>query len=191
MSGWSGVIRSPERNNWLLPAAGDRQLLSVRCAGNLERIFRLIVPSTIVRYRLFLSGRQTVRSAFETESDVADFGFDSGKGPGGGKQTASFIFGPDFPACPGADEYAVGSLLFRKRSSSFRKQKRHRFDVPEGQCLINTPVDNRFVSRSPRRFASFQNQRSRGLSYDSEAIDIYVERFNIAYNRLIYQVQSI
>ena len=51
----------------------------------------------------FLSGRQTVRS-LETESDVADFGLIREKVRVEGITDL----------CPGAEEYAVGSLLFRK-----------------------------------------------------------------------------
>ena len=62
----------------------------------------------------FLSGRQTVRS-LETESDVADFGLIREKVRVEGRTDSPFIFGLRiFPVCPGADEYAVGSLLFRK-----------------------------------------------------------------------------
>lgn len=62
----------------------------------------------------FLSGRQTVRS-LETESDVADFGLIREKVKVEGITDSPFIFGLRiFPVCPGADEYAVGSLLFRK-----------------------------------------------------------------------------
>ena len=62
----------------------------------------------------FLSGRQTVRS-LETESDETDFGLIREKIRMVGITDSPFIFGLRiFPVCPGADEYAVGSLLFRK-----------------------------------------------------------------------------
>lgn len=39
---------------------------------------------------------------------------------------------------------------------------------------INTPVDNRFVIDRPGDLLVFKIKDPRGLSYDSEAIDIYV-----------------
>ena len=51
--------------------------------------------------------------SLETESDVADFGLIREKVRVEGITDSPFIFGLRiFPVCPGADEYAVGSLLF-------------------------------------------------------------------------------
>ena len=53
--------------------------------------------------------------SLETESDVADFGLIREKVRVEGITDSPFIFGLRiFPVCPSADEYAVGSLLFRK-----------------------------------------------------------------------------
>ena len=53
--------------------------------------------------------------SLETESDVADFGLIREKVRVEGITDSPFIFSLRiFPVCPSADEYAVGSLLFRK-----------------------------------------------------------------------------
>ena len=64
--------------------------------------------------------------SLETESDVADFGLIREKVRVEGITDSPFIFGLRiFPVCPGADEYAVGSLLFANRNDIV-------IDVPEG-----------------------------------------------------------